>query len=61
MKYEHSAKDKAKLNIKHYVNLKLQSESEHMVIGRLEAITRAIIEDIPGAAEWVNNRYSYNR
>ena len=61
MKYEHSAKDKAKLNIKHYINLKLQSESEHMVLGRLEAITRAIIEDIPEAAEWVNNRYSFTK
>jgi len=54
-------KDKAKINLKRYVDSKLQTESGHMVIGRLEAITKAMIEDIPGVAEWLNNRYSEQR
>jgi hypothetical protein len=54
---EQSEKDKAKLIIKHYVDSKMQIESGHMILGRLEAITKAMIEDIPGVAEWVNIRY----
>jgi hypothetical protein len=52
-------KDQAKLALGRYINKKwlADKESAEMVLGRLSTITNALIQEIPGAAEWIEARY----
>jgi hypothetical protein len=52
-------KDQAKVTLNKYIHKKwvVDKESTEMVLGRLLTITSTLIQEMPGAAEWIESRY----